>query len=120
MAVVALHPGYSGPVQDTEDKFHGNRLLYLCWDGHLLFCAPVALPLPPAMPFGALLAEVLPGVYGSHPDFAHIDWTRVRWTHGSVPFKPDPARSLADNGLVHKSVLRFETPGLTGLGGSGS
>ena len=70
MAVVALKPGYAGPVQDTEDKFHGNRLLYVCWDEHLLFCAPMALPLPPAMPFGALLSDVLPGLYGSHPDFA--------------------------------------------------
>ena len=120
MPIVALKPGYSGPVQDTEDKFHGNRLLYICWDEHLLFCAPVALPLPPAMPFGALLSQVLPGVYGSHPDFAKIDWSRAAWTHGSEAFHPDPEKSLADNGLVHKSVIRFRTPGLQGIGNSRS
>ncbi|HEY1130397.1 MAG TPA: phenol hydroxylase subunit P4 [Roseateles sp.] len=120
MPVVALKPGYAGPVQDTEDKFHGNRLLYICWDEHLLFCAPVALPLPPAMPFGALLSEVLPGVYGSHPDFARIDWSQVLWTESGKHFKPDAAKSLAENGLVHKSVLRFRTPGLRGIQGSRS
>jgi phenol hydroxylase P4 protein len=118
MAVVALKPGYTGPVQDTEDKFHGNRLLYICWDEHLLFCAPMALPLPAAMPFGALLSDVLPGLYGSHPDFAQIDWGQAEWTHSGEAFQPDPALSLADNGLVHKSVIRFRTPGLHGIQGS--
>lgn len=118
MPTIALAPDYAGPVQDTEDKFHGNRLLYICWDEHLLFCAPVALPLPPAMPFGALLSQVLPGVYGSHPDFARLDWASVQWAHGGAPFKPDPGKSLADNGLVHKSLIRFRAPGLRGIGGS--
>lgn len=120
MPTIALKPGYAGPVQDTEDKFHGNRLLYICWDEHLLFCAPVALPLPATMPFGALLSQVLPGVYGSHPDFAQVDWSKTVWTHGSEPFQPDPEKSLAANGLVHKSVIRFRTPGLHGIQGSRS
>ena len=120
MSVVALKPGYSGPVADSEDRFHGKRLLYIGWDDHLLFSAPMCLPLPPDMPFGALLGEVLPGVYGSHPDFAKIDWSRVEWQDSGRPFKPDAAKSLADNGLVHKSVIRFRTPGLNGIGGSHS
>lgn len=120
MPTIALKPDYAGPQQDTEDKFHGNRLLYICWDEHLLFCSPVALPLPPAMPFGALLTQVLPGVYGSHPEFAQIDWSQAVWTHSGEPFKPDADKSLADNGLVHKSVIRFRTPGLRGIGGSRS
>jgi phenol hydroxylase P4 protein len=120
MPVIALEPGYCGPVADTEDRFHGKRLLYVGWDDHLLFCAPVCLPLPPDMPFGALIADVLPGVYGSHPDFARIDWHRVQWLDSGKPFQPDAAKSLADNGLAHKSVIRFRTPGLTGIGGSHS
>jgi phenol hydroxylase P4 protein len=118
MPVIALNPGYGGPIQDTEDKFHGNRLLYICWDNHLLFCAPLCFPLPPDMPFGALISNVLPGAYGSHPDFARIDWSKVQWTESGNPFKPDPEKSLADNGLVHKSVIRFRTPGLSGIQGS--
>ncbi|HEU0201696.1 MAG TPA: phenol hydroxylase subunit P4 [Burkholderiaceae bacterium] len=118
MSVTALKPGYAGPVADGEDRFHGKRLLYIGWEDHLLFCAPVCLPLPPEMPFGALLSDVLPGVYGSHPDFAQIDWAKVEWFDSGRPFKPDAGKSLAANGLGHKSVIRFRTPGLTGIGGS--
>ncbi len=120
MPVVALKPGYTGVLADAEDKFHGNRLLYIAWDDHLLFCAPLCLPLPPSMPFGALVSEVLPGLYSSHPDFAKIDWPAVQWFDSGKPWKPDAAKSLADNGLVHKSVIRFRTPGLRGIKGSSS
>lgn len=118
MSVIALKPGYSFPAADTEDKFHGNRLLYVAWDEHLLFCAPVCLPLPAAMPFGAFVKEVLPTVYGTHPDFEQIDWERTQWFDSGKSFKPDFDRSLADHGLVHKSSLRFRTPGLRGIEGS--
>jgi phenol/toluene 2-monooxygenase (NADH) P4/A4 len=118
MPVVALKPGYTGIAADTEDRFHGKRLLYIGWEDHLLFCAPVCLPLPADMRFGALLKDVLPGVYGSHPDFDRIDWVTAQWFDSGKRFAPDPAKSLADNGLVHKSVLRFRTPGLNGIRGS--
>ncbi len=118
MPVVALKPGYSAPAADTEDKFHGNRLLYILWDEHLLFCSPLCIPVPPAMPFGALVRDLLPTLYGTHPDFAQIDWERTQWFDSGKPFKPDFGRSLADNGLVHKSSIRFRTPQLRGIGGS--
>ena len=118
MALVSLHPGYTGQVRDLEENFHGNRLLFVNWEHHLMFCAPMALPLPPAMPFGALVNEVLPSLYGSHPDFAKIDWSKVQWQHGREDFTPDLSKSLDENGLTHKSVLRFTTPGLTGIAGS--
>ena len=117
MSVVALAPGYTGTVADSEDRFHGNRLLYIGWEDHLLFCSPVCLPLPAAMPFGALLSDVLPG---SHPDFEKIDWAATQWFDSGKPFTPDAAKSLADNGLVHKSAIRFRTPGLNGIKGSSS
>ncbi len=118
MSVIALAPGYTGEIKDSEDRFHGNRLLYINWEDHQMYCSPVCLPLPAAMPFGALVAEVLPSVYGEHPDFAQIDWERVEWLHSSESFQPDAAKSLAENGLVHKSFLRFKTPGLTGIEGA--
>lgn len=118
MPVVALHPGYRGEIADREDRFHGNRLLYVGWDHHLMFGAPVCLPLPPSMPFAALLTDVLPGVYGSHPDFARIDWTKTFWLRSGAPWQPDPASTLEQNGLRHKSAIRFVTPGLDGIGGS--
>lgn len=116
MSVTALKP-YRFPPKDTVDKFPAP-LLYIGWEDHLMFCAPFCLPLPPDTPFGALREAVLPGIYGYHPDFARIDWDRVEWFKSGQPWTPDPARSLADNGLAHKDVIRFRTPGLTGINGS--
>lgn len=118
MPVNALNPGYTGELADAEDRFHGQRLLYIGWDHHLMFCSPVCVPVPADMRFGALVDQLLPGLYGSHPDFAAIDWSRVQWRHGSEPFQPDGARSLAENGLVHKSAITLSTPGLAGIGSS--
>jgi phenol hydroxylase P4 protein len=116
MSVVALER-YEFPARDVRENFPAP-LLYIGWDQHLMFCAPFCLPLPPDMPFGALASAVLPGIYGEHPEFAQIDWTQVQWLKSGRPWTPDPARSLADNGLVHKDVIRFRTPGLNGIRGS--
>ncbi|MFN3956179.1 MAG: phenol hydroxylase subunit P4 [Tepidimonas ignava] len=116
MSVAAVKE-YRFPPQDTVDKFPAP-LLYIGWDDHLMFCAPFCLPLPPSMPFGALIKDVLPGLYGYHPDFAKIDWAQVQWFKSGQPWQPDPAKSLADNGLKHKDAIRFRTPGLTGIKGS--
>jgi len=118
MSVVALKP-YNFPPKDAREKFPAP-LLYIGWDDHLMICSPVCLPLPPDMPFGALSVAVLPGIYGYHPDFAKIDWEKVQWLKSGQPWKPDPAKSLTDNGLKHKDVIRFRTPGLNGIKGSSS
>ena len=65
-----------------------------------------------------LCRGAFPGIFGAHPDFAKIDWGRAEWFKSGQPWKPDHAKSLAENGLGHKDVLRFRTPGLTGLSGS--
>ena len=109
---------YQGTPKDTMDKFHGNQLLYIGWEDHLMFCAPFAFPFPPAMRFGDIVSHVLPAAFGYHPDFAKIDWGCVEWFKSGQPWTPDPAKSLQDNGLGHKDVIRFRTPGLTGIGGS--
>ena len=116
MSVAAVAP-YDLPARDSVDKFPAP-LLYIGWEDHLMFCAPFCLPLPSDMPFGALATQVLPGVFGDHPDFARIDWQQVQWLKSGRPFQPDPAKSLADNGLGHKDVIRFRTPGLNGINGS--
>ena len=119
MSVLALKD-YPARVADGVDKFHGNILIFVGWDQHLMFCAPFAWALPPAMPFGDLVEKVFAGSFAAHPDFAHIDWARVEWLKGGKPFTPDFAQSLADNGIGHKDCLRFRTPGLNGIKGSGS
>ncbi len=118
MTVVALKP-YAFPAVDARENFPAP-LLYVGWEDHLMFCAPVCLPLPADTPFVSLTSAVLPGVYGEHPDFARIDWSQVQWFKSGRPWTPDFAKSLAGNGLTHKDVIRFRSPGLTGIGGSHS
>eukprot|EP01136_Pigoraptor_vietnamica_P037661 Opistho-1_new@105941 len=110
MSVKAIRPGYHGDMKDTVDKFHGNQLLAIGWDRHLMYATPVCIPVPPQMPFGALVENVLPTLYGQHPQFAQIDWATVRWTRSSEAFEPQFDKSLVDNGLGHKALLRFSTP----------
>lgn len=108
---------YDFPVKDSQDKFPAP-LLYIGWDRHKMFCAPFCLPLPPDTPFGALSTAVFPGIFGAHPDFAKIDWNKVEWLKSGAPWQPDPGKSLAENGLKHKDVIRFRTPEMNGIQGS--
>jgi phenol/toluene 2-monooxygenase (NADH) P4/A4 len=100
--------------QDTEDKFYGKRLIYLSWENHLMYAAPFCVPLPPTLPFGALVRDVLPMLYGEHPEFESIDWQRAHWFNSSKRFIPDFGKSLEHHGLTHKSLIRFRTPALEG------
>ncbi len=120
MPVNAILDNYRFEPKDIEANFHGNRLVYVGWDHHMMFCAPVAFPLPPDMPFGALVDEVIPNAFGMHPDFADIDWDKVEWRLNGELFAPDKSASLDALGIKHKSVIRMHTPGLDGIGGSGS
>ncbi|TPQ33509.1 MULTISPECIES: phenol hydroxylase subunit P4 [Cupriavidus] len=108
---------YQFPMKDVRENFPAP-LLYIGWEDHLMFCSPVCVPLPPEMPFGALVSQVLPGIYAEHPDFERIDWSTVQWFRSGKPWTPDPVASLAANGLGHKDVIRFRTPGLAGINGS--
>ncbi len=100
--------------QDDESKFHGNRLVFLCWENHLMYGAPLAVPLPPSLPFGALVRDVLPDLYGEHPEFESIDWKRTVWFNSDKRFIPDMGKSLEQHGLSHKSLIKFRTPALEG------
>lgn len=119
MAVKAAFEGYSGPIRDKVENFHGNQLVFFAWDNHLMFPVAAAFPLPPQMPFGALVKEVLPSVYGPHPDFGKIQWSDAEWTVDGKSFTPNLEKSLAENGVGHKSLIRMATPGLNGIGGIG-
>lgn len=117
MAVTAIREDYwSSPPKDAVDNFHGNQVVYTSWDGHLMFSYPAAFPLPPAMPFSKLIDDLMPTVYALHPDFAKIQWDKVQWLVDGKAHKPKMDASLADNGVGHKSVIRFITPGLNGIG----
>jgi phenol hydroxylase P4 protein len=111
---------YQYPARDAVANFGGVQLTYVYWDNHLTVCAPAAFPLPPDMPLGALVEQVIPGVYSFHPDWAKIDWPAVEWSIDGERIVPDLAKSLKENGLNHKSMLTFKTPGLRGLSDSGA
>jgi phenol/toluene 2-monooxygenase (NADH) P4/A4 len=118
MSVVAKQ-AYAFPARDALEHF-ASPLLYIGWDDHLMFSAPVCLPLPSYVPFSALTENVLRDIYGEHPDFAKIDWWQVQWFKSGKPWWPDPHKTLYANGLRHKDVIRFRTPNLTGIEGCGS
>jgi len=118
MSVIALKPGYTGEMKDRVENFHGKQLLYIGWEDHLMYCAPMCIPIEGSTPFGALMQAVIPSLYPAHPDTAKIDWNTVEWFRSGERFTPDPQQTLIANGLGHKANLRFRTPGLTGLKGS--
>jgi phenol hydroxylase P4 protein len=116
MSVTAIGD-YSHVSHDSAARF-SEPLLYVAWDEHMMFAAPVVLPLSPETTFEQLQMKVLPKLYGEHPDFGRIDWNRVQWFRGDVMFAPRATDTLSTQGFGHKSVLRLRTPGLEGLRGS--
>jgi len=119
MAVSATYD-YQYPARDDAANFGPVQLTYVHWAKHLMVCAPAAFPLPPEMPLGALVENVLPVVYAFHPDWARIDWNAVEWSVDGEKIVPDMTAGLKANGIGHKSVLTFVTPGLDGIAGTGS
>lgn len=118
MAVVAIKE-YKFPAKDTQDKFHGNQLLYVGWDDHLMFCAPFTYCLSPDTRFDELCEKYLSGSYSRHPDWAKIDFKTATWLKSGKPWQPDMSKTLAEQGLKHKDALRLQTPGLNGINGTG-
>ncbi len=115
MSVASLG-AYQFPARDAVLRF-ARPLLYVGWDEHMMFAAPLTIALPD-LRFTDFALRVLPRLYGEHPDFARIDWPRVQWFRSALMFTPTPNATLAAQGFRHKSVLRFRTPGLEGLKGS--
>jgi len=120
MSVISLGKYYDGPPADAVENFHGNQLVHLHWEDHLMFSAASAFPLPPDMPFKDVVEKLAPAMFSAHPDFEKIEWSKVRWMLDGKDFIPDMAKSLKENGVGHKSLIRFWTPGLNGYRGSQS
>jgi phenol hydroxylase P4 protein len=110
---------YDFGSRDAVERYKGRQLLFVNWEKHRMFSRAFVLALSPDTPFSQLLEKFIPEAYGFHPDFARIDWKAVTWCNSTTPFTPDPARSLRENGIGHKDLIRFTTPGLDGLGGMG-
>lgn len=118
MAVNAMGE-YNFEARDKIENFHGALVVYARWERHLLFAAPLSWPLPPDLPFGVFVGGPLGQDFAQHPDWAKIDWDNVVWTKNGKPFTPDFDKTIADNGVGHKDMLSFSTPGLDGIEGMG-
>ncbi|WP_428035455.1 phenol hydroxylase subunit P4 [Amphritea sp.] len=119
MPVYALNPDYQGERMDRVENFHGNQIVYLGWDEHRMFCAAKAFPLPPSMPFAAVIETIMPEAFGQHPEFKQINWDSAEWLLDGEPFKPQLDVSLEAQGVGHKSLIRFKTPELRGYQNAG-
>jgi phenol hydroxylase P4 protein len=118
MSVVALDK-YEFESSDALHRYKGKQLLYVNWEKHRMFSRPFVVALDPETPFSVLIDKYITEGYNYHPDFARIDWSSVIWQNSNTVFKPDPAKSLKDNGIGHKDLIRFTTPGLDGINGTG-
>lgn len=117
MPVTAIGPYEATPL-DAQENFHGLQLVYLCWEKHLMFCAPFTFPLPPNMVFADFIEGVVKPSIAQHPDAALVDFSTATWRLNDQPFTPDRGASLSDNGIGHKSLLHLATPGLNGIAGT--
>jgi phenol hydroxylase P4 protein len=118
MSVTALGT-YQFKSRDALENYKGKQLMYINWEKHRMFSRPFVIAVEPSMKFAELIEQYVVPAYRFHPDFEKIDWSAVTWQNSSTPFTPDPAKSLADNGIGHKDLIRMTTPGLNGLAGSG-
>ena len=95
-------------MKDTADHFHGNQLLNIAWDRHLMFATPLCIPVPGAMPFGALTAQVLAGLFEAMP--SAVAYCRMEFVAGRpedfVYLYANPAfyRHTGLNNVTGKSV----------------
>ncbi|MDZ7754195.1 MAG: phenol hydroxylase subunit P4 [Gammaproteobacteria bacterium] len=110
MTVKAIYDGHHGEVVDAVVNFNGNILLYVLWDGDLLYGAPGTLQVSPNTPFGEFRDDALSPAYAGHPHWPRVDWQRVSWNLDGKDIAPLNHESLAALGAGHKSMLRFRTP----------
>ena len=67
------------------------------------------------------MATLLPDTaFALHPEWPSIDWSTVEWCAADTPVTPLRDTPLAAQGFGHKTYLRFATPQLRGIAGTGS
>ena len=121
MAVTAITPDYENNTEyrDCREKFHGNRMVYVHWEQHLSFCAALAFPLPP---------DAVRRLHRGDRSSRITTASRLRQRSIGIGRLDDRRRqspaglskSIAENSIGHKSLIRFWTPGLAGCKGTAS
>ncbi|MDB5080623.1 MAG: phenol hydroxylase subunit [Chloroflexi bacterium] len=109
MSVVSLKPGYEFPARDRAELFGNDMLVYTHWVGNLMFSAAAAFRVPQGMPWGDFKANMLDGLFGGDaPAYRQLTPENTRWTLNDQEFSPANDRSLADLGITHKDLIKFE------------
>jgi phenol hydroxylase P4 protein len=98
---------YDFPSADRAELFGDDQLVYVHWRGNLTLCSAATFRAPKAMTWADFRAAMVDDWAASDPDY---DAGAVGdWTLDGADFAPDPAASLADQGIGHKSLLTFGT-----------
>ena len=106
---------YKVPPRDHAGIYGENRIVYFCWEGHLLFAAPYITFVPGTMQLGEYLDQVVKPLMAPDPDAGAVDWAKAEWSNGPAAFVPDFDASLEANGIGHKHKIIMKTPGLNSL-----
>lgn len=118
MTLKAIVENYQFEPLDSQAKYGENMLLFIGWDHHTLFCSAHAFVVSPKQTFQELLEGQIKVGFEQHPDFEHIDWSKVQFSLNRNVFNADFSKTLEELGFDHKSLLRFSTPELTGYKGA--
>ncbi len=119
MGVISIGP-YDFPPADRAENYGGDWNIYICWEQHLLIPCPSAYRVPPDIRLRDFLEQMFRPDYSIHPECARLDFERVEWTYEDRPWRPDLDLSLRENGLAHMAYLKFRSPGLNGIDGTGN
>ncbi|MDR2014008.1 MAG: phenol hydroxylase subunit P4 [Azoarcus sp.] len=114
MPVTSTKP-YVGIPRDHVTNFCGKQIVFVCWDQHLLFAAPMMLVVEPTMLLKELFDQVWKPLLQADPDSAALKWDQGQWLKSNQPWTPNLEASIAANGIGHKEQLRLKTPGLDTL-----
>ena len=105
MATVAISE-YKFPSRSRQELYGDYQLVHIWWKGNPYFVAASCFRFPKAMPWGALM-DVLKGFFAADPDFVPDSLDTATWVIDDKVVTPDPAASLEENGVGHKSLVQF-------------
>ena len=105
MPVVAISE-YKFPSKSRQELYGDDQLVHIWWKGNPYFVAASCFRFPKAMPWGALM-DVLKGFFAADPDFVPDSLDTATWVIDDKVVTPDPAASLEENGVGHKSLVQF-------------
>ena len=106
MAVTAMYE-YNWPSRSRQELYGDAQLVHVWWNGNPFFVSAATFPFPKAMPFGAMVEEVLKGFFSADPDFKPEMLDNVQWKIDHEVVDVDMSKSLEENGVGHKSLVEF-------------